>query len=41
MRKLKTRVEPDALYEKVRTHHKVVSKGTLIIIVLKEEDLEE
>ena len=32
---------PDALYEKVRTHHRVVAKGILIIIGIGEDGYRE
>jgi len=32
---------PDALYEKVRTYHRVVSKGILIIIRIGEDGYRE
>ena len=34
-------LNPDALYEKVRTHHRVVSKEVLIIIGIGEDGYRE
>jgi len=34
-------LNPDAMYEKIRTHHRVVSKGVLIIIGVREDGYRE